>query len=42
MLDQRSPLDAQRAFDGFMIGPGTPGGRYMRAFWQPVARSGDR
>lgn len=24
-----------------MIGPGTPGGRYMRAYWQPVARGAD-
>ena len=28
-------------FEEFMIGPGTPGGRYMRAYWQPVARGAD-
>jgi 5,5'-dehydrodivanillate O-demethylase len=28
-------------FEDFMIGPGTPGGRYMRAYWQPVARCAD-
>jgi 5,5'-dehydrodivanillate O-demethylase oxygenase subunit len=28
-------------FDEFLTGPGTPGGRFMRAFWQPVARSAD-
>src|ERR1700735_2101727 len=28
-------------FDEFLIGPQTPGGRYMRTFWQPVARSAD-
>jgi 5,5'-dehydrodivanillate O-demethylase oxygenase subunit len=27
--------------DEFLTGPQTPGGRFMRTFWQPVARSAD-
>jgi 5,5'-dehydrodivanillate O-demethylase len=28
-------------FDEFSTGPNTPGGRFMRSFWQPVARGAD-
>lgn len=28
-------------FEEFLTGPGTPGGRYLRLFWQPVLRTAD-
>ena len=31
----------EHAFEEFMTGPNTPGGRYMRLFWQPVFRACD-
>jgi 5,5'-dehydrodivanillate O-demethylase len=33
--------DAQSRFDFIYTSPGTPGGRYLRQFWQPVYRGQD-